>query len=204
MTRRPSFADVEQLITQAILPFYSIERDLSVPLAKRRLENDAEHSWSIALVACALAPHVDKTLDIGKVCQFAVVHDLAELHAGDVSAVAPIEEQQTKEERERQALVLIKKQFQRFPWLIKTLEEYERQEAPEALFVRSVDKTVALHLLYLDKARHDYDKQMTLVEFAAIIEHQRSKARAHAGAFVYYEEIHAALLAHPEYFYQKS
>src|SRR5688572_11298710 len=101
---RPSFQDIEKVMRELVLPFSAIDRDISLSLPNgSRNENDAEHSWSLALVACMLAPHVDPKLDVGKVCQFAVVHDLTEIHAGDTSAFAPDDDHQTKEEREHQA-----------------------------------------------------------------------------------------------------
>jgi 5'-deoxynucleotidase YfbR-like HD superfamily hydrolase len=203
MAKKIVFTDIHKLVQKAVLPFYEIERDLSIPPpGRRRRENDAEHSWSLALVACALAPHVDKKLDVGKICQFAVIHDLTELYAGDTSVVAPQEEHQTKAEREHQAFQIIEKEFAQFPWLTQTLKEYERQDTPEAHFVRSVDKTISLYILYLDEARHDRDNQLTLEEFVELFEHQRQKARIHPGAFVYYEEIHAAIRSHPEFFFR--
>lgn len=73
---QPDFSDIQQLVRQLVLPFYTLERDLPLPIQNHRNENDAEHSWSLALLACSLAPEIDPQLDVGKICQYAVVHDL--------------------------------------------------------------------------------------------------------------------------------
>jgi 5'-deoxynucleotidase YfbR-like HD superfamily hydrolase len=116
VAKKPSFAEVEKLVARAILPFYHLERDISTPPPTRRLENDAEHSWSLSLLACALAPHVDPALDVGLVAQLATVHDVVEIYAGDTSILAPKAVLETKEEREREALKRIQQEFVAFPW----------------------------------------------------------------------------------------
>src|SRR5579875_4195215 len=54
------------------------------PLAAAdRRENDAEHSWHLALMATVLAEYCDETVAIGHVVQLVVLHDLVEIYAGD-------------------------------------------------------------------------------------------------------------------------
>lgn len=51
-----------------------------------RRENDAEHSFMLALIAGELAQTLyPATLDAGLVSQYAIVHDLIELETGDVA-----------------------------------------------------------------------------------------------------------------------
>jgi putative hydrolase of HD superfamily len=53
------------------------------PLAAAdRRENDAEHSWHLALMAVVLAEYADEPVDIGRVVQLVVVHDMVEIYAG--------------------------------------------------------------------------------------------------------------------------
>ena len=198
---RPSFAAIERLMKGLILPFYAINRDITAALSTgRRLENNAEHSWALAVMACALAPHVDTSLDVGKVCQYAVVHDIVEIYAGDTSILATDEHHDSKDDREQAALTRIKKEFAVFSWIGETMEGYHGHASPEARFVRSVDKCLALWTLYTDEAKHDRDAGLTLEFVKEQMVRQREKAKAHEGAFEYYEEIHAALIAHPEFF----
>ena len=55
------------------------------PLTDRsRKENDAEHSWHIALMAVLLIEHAgEKTIDMLHVVTMLLVHDLVEIDAGD-------------------------------------------------------------------------------------------------------------------------
>lgn len=51
-----------------------------------RKENDAEHSWHIALMAILLKEHIKEEVDILKVVTMVLLHDLVEIDAGDTYA----------------------------------------------------------------------------------------------------------------------
>ena len=53
---------------------------------KSRRENDAEHSWHIAVMAMLFAEYAAEPVDMGRVVQMCVVHDLVEIIAGDTFA----------------------------------------------------------------------------------------------------------------------
>ena len=46
-----------------------------------RKENDAEHSWHIALMAFLLKEHVEEPVDVMKVIIMVLIHDLVEIDA---------------------------------------------------------------------------------------------------------------------------
>jgi len=201
--KKPTFEDIEKVMRELVMPFYATERAVPLlsPVSPRRHENDAEHSWSLALIACMLAQQIDDKLDTGMICQFAVVHDLAEVHAGDTSAFAKDDDHQTKEEREHQALKRIKKDFAHLPWIGKMLEAYERQDTEEARFVRSIDKMIPLFQDYISEGVYYRENKHTQEDFVRFMQRQRDKAKIHPGAFAYHEEIFEVLLAHPEFFH---
>jgi 5'-deoxynucleotidase YfbR-like HD superfamily hydrolase len=200
---KPSFEEVEKLLWQAILPFYGIIRDISVPIKPRRLENDAEHSWALALIACALAPEVDDGLDVGKVCMFAVIHDLVELYAGDTSVWSSNDKLDSKAKREEAAVKEIVANFSAFPWIGKTIIDYESKDAPEAKFVYALDKFLNALIIYADKNLHNVESYKTTKEmFDRQLVPHRVKAHSHPAVGEYYEKLRAAFDSHPEYFYR--
>ena len=67
-----------------------------------RKENDAEHSWHLALMACLLEEYVSDPVDVARVTTMVLIHDLVEIDAGDTYAYDP-EGAKTKAEREKKA-----------------------------------------------------------------------------------------------------
>lgn len=48
-----------------------------------RRENDAEHSWHLAMMAIVLLEHANKDIDLLKVLKMVLIHDIVEIDAGD-------------------------------------------------------------------------------------------------------------------------
>lgn len=61
----------------------SVQRRTKV-LGTQRQENSAEHSWHFAIAAMSLAPYAGEDVDIQRVIQMALLHDIVEIDAGDV------------------------------------------------------------------------------------------------------------------------
>ncbi|HXY18343.1 MAG TPA: HD domain-containing protein [Candidatus Nitrosopolaris sp.] len=198
--------EVTNLFTELVFPFYEVNRDMIAPLSERRRENDAEHSWALGLIACALAERIDTSLDVGKIAQLAAVHDLVEIGAGDTS-VWDESMKATKEEREKQALIELKRKFSTFPWLVNNLEEYETRLTPEAKFVSAVDKYIAVVTRLLDARAGNRvyinEVPLTVKQYIAGIKAARHKAHAHQGVGEMYEEVYSIFLSHPEWFVEE-
>ena len=200
--QEPTLEDIEALMTKLAFPFYKIERISVPPLEPRRYENDVEHSWSVAFLACSLAPEIDKGLDVGKIAQFAIVHDLIEVFAGDTTPWQPKHVRHSKEEREAQALQQIERHFSRFPWIIRTIKEYESRESHEAKFVWAVDKILPLLMRYLERGQYYVDNGITKQHFDEGLVVHRKKAHAHPKIGEYYDKLLEIFEKHPEYFAQ--
>lgn len=52
-------------------------------LAEDRKENDAEHSWHIALLAFMLVEYSNEPIDVTRVVKMLLIHDIVEIDAGD-------------------------------------------------------------------------------------------------------------------------
>ncbi|HSX02200.1 MAG TPA: HD domain-containing protein [Candidatus Saccharimonadia bacterium] len=201
MTDRLTHPQIEKLITQVLLPFYHVRRDIPLPIGERRLENDAEHSWSLAFLASCLAPQIDKGLDVGKVCQFAIVHDLVEVYAGDTAVHGNADHIRTKAAREEAAAKKIATEFSHMPWITETIATYEQRDCNEAKFVYALDKYLPVFFDYLDKSRYFREKKMSLAAYNQSLEEHRQKAHMHPTVGKYYDEVRALVDTHPEYFY---
>jgi adenylate cyclase len=125
--------------------FSNVER---IPrLADSRRENDVEHSFHLIIAAPALAEQFyPDQLDVDKVRRFALVHDMPEVVVGDVATfdLNPAELKE-KDRREQEAMHIVLERLSKIsPSMAQDLEEYEQQASPEAVFVRFVDKLLAV------------------------------------------------------------
>ncbi|MFT3823822.1 MAG: HD domain-containing protein [Chitinophagaceae bacterium] len=48
-----------------------------------RHENDAEHSWHLAMMTIVLSAHANTSVDVLKVVKMVLIHDIVEIDAGD-------------------------------------------------------------------------------------------------------------------------
>lgn len=198
----PSIEPIKKLVEGIVYPFYQVDRDMELPI-RERVENDAEHSWSLAFVACALAPSLDPSLDIGKVAQFAVVHDLVEIHSGDVSVWDKNEgNHQSKEELETQAFQKIKTEYVDHPWIAQTIEAYERKDSNEANYVWAMDKYLAHYMRYTHAKPFFFKNNITKKHFDKSIARMRHKATAHPAVGKLYDDLIAEYDKHPDWFPQ--
>lgn len=200
---RPSFQDLHNLYQELILPFYQIKRDMALPFENRRDENDAEHCWGLAFLGCALAPEIDKKLDTGKICQFAIVHDVVEIYAGDTSVWSEPKHLESKPAREAAAVKQIMANFSRFPWIGQTIEAYQRKDTPEAQFVYALDKFVNNLIPYINGGNKYIERKITKQFFDQQLDHINEKVQVHPAVAQYYQKLRAAFDAHPEFFYEE-
>lgn len=105
-----------------------------------RKENDAEHSWHIALMAYLLQEYAEEPVEVSKVMLMVLIHDLVEIDAGDTYAYDE-EGAKTKDERERKAADHI---FGMLPedqgmYLKALWEEFEAYETAEAKYAHMLD-----------------------------------------------------------------
>lgn len=132
-------------IAELIFSFAQVKRVTLYPDGET-FESDTDHTVMLSVVACALASKLYKDrLDIGKVAQFAIVHDIVEAYAGDTDTFGITEEGKiAKDAREHEALTKLQDKFQTsYPWLPNTVIEYERLDTEEAKFVKVVDKLMS-------------------------------------------------------------
>jgi putative hydrolase of HD superfamily len=197
----PSLDDLFGLTKSAIYPFLQVYRATPLRFQPGRHENDAEHSWSVAFVACALAPQIDSSLDVGKIAQFATVHDLVEVYAGDTSNLVPEKEKKTKEVREQAAFEKLKTELTVFPWICETIDAYESQVSEEAKFVKTIDKIMVLLFDVIDEGAVYKENHITIEAWQQKMKQHREKARRHAAIFQYYDQLWNLILSNPHFFY---
>jgi putative hydrolases of HD superfamily len=117
------------------------------PRGLARYENTAEHSWQIALLAYSVADSSRETVDVDRVIQMLLVHDIGEIDAGDVIVFAKSgwEEQKAAEWRS------VKRIFGLLPEetgsaMLALWQEFEANETAEARFAHAIDRAMPVLL----------------------------------------------------------
>ena len=106
-----------------------------------RPENDAEHSWHLAMMTIVLAEHSDVPVDVLKVLKMVLIHDIVEIDAGDTF----IYDTQKNHSNTENELIAAKRIFGLLPdeqanELIAIWQEFEAGETPEARFAKAMDR----------------------------------------------------------------
>lgn len=127
----------------------SVLRRTRVVSAEKRLENSAEHSWHVALMALLLEEHANEPVDITKVVKMLLLHDVVEIDAGDtfVYDVQASKDQAEKELKAAHRLfgLLPKEQGDE---LLALWLEFEAAQTPEAKFGKALDRLIPMLLNY--------------------------------------------------------
>lgn len=141
--------DIHRLLDlqRLLLAFGSIERTIDLP-SRTRLENDVEHSYSLAMAAWFLSFYFPE-LDRDRLIRYALAHDLVELYAGDTFFITDDKQSKTKKDLEQAAFDKLQKEWPDFSDLLETIATYEQHKDREAKFIYALDKIMPLLVIYL-------------------------------------------------------
>lgn len=199
-TRKP---DIHRLIElqKLALTFQAIERHVCYTSEKlERAENDAEHSYALALAAWFLCSHF-KELNRDKVLRYALAHDLVEVYAGDTSVFADKAIIVNKPERESKALERLALEWPDFPDLIQCMREYEARANDEAKSVYTLDKIMPVILNYAQKGRAWRKHGIT---FEQLHKTKEIKVQTDPRIHEYYKQLYVLLTERPELFHSST
>lgn len=107
-----------------------------------RRENDAEHSWHMAICALTLKEYfILGEVDMEKVLKLILIHDIVEIYAGDVPAFSNF----NKEEKWQQELDSAERIYGMLPEeqgkdFMKLWLEFENMETKESKFANTFDR----------------------------------------------------------------
>lgn len=106
-----------------------------------RRENSAEHSWHIMLYAWVLAEHSIVEIDINRVMQMLLLHDLVEIDAGDAPIHGEINhtEMAAKEEAAAKRLFGLLPEAQKVSFTA-LWHEFEAAQSNDAIYAKSIDR----------------------------------------------------------------
>lgn len=114
---------------------------------KGRNENDAEHSWHIAIMAYLLREYSNEEIDIAKVMFMCLIHDIVEIDAGDTYAYdsEALKTQKLRENAAKERIYSILPNDQKSE-LVALFDEFEAFETAESKFAHAMDNLQPLLL----------------------------------------------------------
>jgi len=123
------------------------------PLAAAdRRENDAEHSWHLALMVLLLAEYADEPIDVGHAIKLVIIHDMVEIYAGD----SPVFDPAAVVDQVEREIAAAERLFTMLPpdqaGEIRALwDEFEAAQTPEARFCKAMDRLEPMLLNWLNR-----------------------------------------------------
>jgi putative hydrolase of HD superfamily len=124
-------------ILEAIDQLKALKRAGWVRVGVPNPESVAGHSYGVAMLALVLGPQLG--VDVGRLLQLALVHDLGEARVGDLTPADGVSEAE-KKRREGDAVAAIVAGLPQGSALVELWQEYAANATPEARIVHQLDK----------------------------------------------------------------
>ena len=190
--------DVQRLIDlqQLMAQFSAVDRRVYLPAPLDRVENDVEHTYTLAMAVWFLAGYFPE-LDRDKLIRLALAHDLHEIHSGDTFVYDDAATLATKKAREAAGTAQLKQEWADFPELGDAIDEYEQRETAEAKFVYALDKIMVITLNMLSGGKAWLEHDVTFEHFEA---EKEKKVPVSPDIYAYYQQLHDLLIAQPQLF----
>ena len=133
-------------------------------------ENDAEHSYSLTMMAWYIISTAKLALDLNLVMKYALTHDLVEVYAGDTHAFGSSPAKATKKLREDLALNLLREEYPEISELPDLIHAYENNGDAESRFVYALDKILPTLMIYLDQSSQYVSRKIPYSDVVAYVE----------------------------------
>jgi len=155
---------------------------------RSRQENSAEHSWHLALMAVLFKNYAnDPNLDVLRVIQMVLVHDIVEIDAGDTLAYDTVGHAD-KEEREtaaaRRIFGMLAEAFS--AQFMQLWREFEDRETAEAKFAAALDN---IHPMVLNYATEGAAWKKHGIKREQVLARNRSIANGSKDIWAYAEQL---------------
>ena len=125
---------------------------------QQRRENDAEHSWHLALFLMCLEREPGIDFDMERALKMAALHDMVEIETGD----GWVTDHSGKQEKKAREIAAAKKVFSSLPEdmaeeFFSLWREYDEGKTAESKILKALDKTL-YHLQYSVSQRIEWDR----------------------------------------------
>ena len=114
-----------------------------------RFENDAEHSWTVCIMALLLREYADFSVNIEKVISMLLIHDIVEIDAGDTFLYSDKRNDVYADEKKAAERIFGLLDEDQKRYFIDIWEEFEEQKTNEAKFAAVFDRLEPLLQNYI-------------------------------------------------------
>jgi putative hydrolase of HD superfamily len=114
-----------------------------------RFENDAEHSWTICMMAMLLSEYSNFPIDIERVMKMLLIHDIVEIDAGDTFLYSKDRQDAAEKELKAAERIFGLLPAEQFNELVSIWREFEAKESNEAKFAAVFDRLEPLLQNYM-------------------------------------------------------
>jgi len=179
-----------------LLQFQAVERVVGIP-GREQDENDAEHSYALAMAGWYLVQTLELDLNIDRVIRYGLIHDIVEVYAGDTFAFDTDQRaHQTKRQREELALHQLQQELPHFGDLTDQIEQYEQLADPESRFIYALDKLMPELVIYLGDGSSWHRDGIT----EALLATKEPKLTTDPVVYRLWQQLHERLREQPQLF----
>lgn len=131
--------------------------------ATGKRESTAEHSWRLCLAALVVGRHVRPAVNIERLLQLCIIHDLGELYCGDTPAI----HQTANDGRDEREAAGFARLIAHLPegdrsHFLQLFDEYNAGQTPEAKLAKGLDKLETILQHTQGKNPPDFDYRFNL------------------------------------------
>jgi len=105
-----------------------------------RFENDAEHSWTVCMMALLLKEYSNFSVNIEKVIYMLLIHDIVEIDAGDIFLYSPERKNAQINEKIAAERIYGLLENDQKEYFIELWNEFEQKETNESKFAAVFDR----------------------------------------------------------------
>ncbi len=133
---------------------------------ENRFENDAEHSWTICIMALLLKEYANFSVNIEKVIIMLLLHDIVELDAGDIFLYSENRNNKYNDEAEAAERIFGLLDIEQRDYFIDLWKEFEERKTNEAKFAAVFDRLEPLMQNYISEGytwkKHNITYEMVI------------------------------------------
>ena len=116
-----------------------------------RFENDAEHSWTISIMALLLKEYADFPVSVERVIPMLLIHDIVEIDAGDTFLYSSARDTALSAEKKAAERIFGMLEGEQKNYLVDIWTEFEERKTNEAKFAAIFDRLEPLVQNYINE-----------------------------------------------------